>query len=101
MFFDSYVGFPWKSDMRLLEQAAGNGVWVDDVRTVLPGSVWVSECDGDNIYCETNMDIVIDENSDLPLLFVGEDGNGPKNVTPCTIYTLEDGTKIIAPDGWN
>ena len=101
LFLDRYVGIPWKSDMRLLEQAEGEGVSVDDIRSELPGTIWVSKREGEQIWCETDMDIVIDENNELPLLFVGEDGNGPKEVTPGFVYTLRDGTKIIAPCDWN
>ena len=100
MGLDQSVGLPWKSDMRFLEQAEGKGISVDDIRSVLPGTVWVSAREGEQIRCETDMDIIIDENNALPLLFVGEDGNGPKEATPGFVYTLQDGTKIIAPYRW-
>ena len=38
--------------------------------------------------------VVYDYNSDIPALIESEEPTGG------TVYTLENGTKIIAPDGW-
>ncbi len=100
VFYGDYIGLPWKADHQLLEQAKGSGQCVDDVRDALPGTVWLKEREGESIIFDSDMNIVYDYNSDLPLLFLGEDGNGPKQKTPGVVYTLGDGTIIIAPTGW-
>lgn len=73
---------------------------VDDVRNYLPGTVFD---EGGQI--ATNMDIVYDENEDIPGLF----GFGPaagsyegcENPYSGDIWTLPTGEKVITIDLWN
>ncbi len=71
---------------------------VDDIRDMLPGSIWstgeIDEEDG-MLILDTDLDIVYDANMDLINLFMSEEP------TSGTAYTLKDGRVIIAPDGWN
>ena len=72
-----------------------------DIRTAIPGTVWVTE-DTDshgNRICDTDLEIVSDNNNDLIRLFcdpslTAEDYDG-------IVYTLRDGRKIIVLDTWN
>ena len=84
---------------------------VDDLRTILPGSVWIDE-DG-NI--STDLDIVHDDNNDLPWCYlcttddaadlsraIGHHGDiCEPDWLSATVYILRDGRKVIAPDLWN
>jgi len=70
---------------------------VEDVRDILPGKVWIED---DEI--ETDMEILEDENNDLAALFIKiDDYRDPDEPTSAEVYTLSDGTKIIAPHTWN
>ena len=90
---------------QLIAWPQGDGVfdgaterWTDDVRKELPGSIWLTgkqKKDG-SMVADTDMDIVYDELGDLLELFLGS--NAP---TAGTVYTLKDGRRIIAPDGWH
>lgn len=83
---------------------------VDDIRDALPGSlIDAGEEDGQNLIEAHGMDIVYDYNSDIPSLWgydiglgsdINRDEAGNLRPTQGTIYELEDGTLIIAPDGW-
>ena len=75
---------------------------VEDVRTLLPGSVWLeddSDSEEGSKVADTDLDIVFDGNGDLIRLFCDE------TLEACdyegTIYRLRDGKAIIAPDMWN
>ena len=68
---------------------------VEDVRDILPGKVWLED---DEI--ETDMEILEDDNNDIPALFVKIDDRDPDEPTSAEVYTLSDGTKIIAPHTW-
>ena len=65
---------------------------VKDIRTVIPGQIWLE--DGE---AETDLDIVYDEDGDLPRLFLEDldpvDYEG-------AVFSLRDGRKIIAPSMW-
>ena len=100
MFGNDYIGLPYMAEERLLERASGSGQPVDDVRDMLPGSVWLSEYDEGQLVIDSDMNILVDFNNDLPRLFLGADGMGSKEVTAGIVYTLEDGTTIIAPREW-
>lgn len=94
------VGFiiPWPTD-------AGEDIelvhveHVDDVRAYLPGTVWMGE-DG----LDTDMDIVYDDNNDIPALW----GFGPLAGAyddvdlPYSgdIWDIPDGPRIITIDLW-
>ena len=90
---------------QLIAWPQGDGVfdgaterWTDDVRKELPGSIWLTgkqKKDG-SMVADTDMDVVYDELGDLLELFLGS--NAP---TAGTVYTLKDGRRIIAPDGWH
>ena len=70
---------------------------VDDVRDILPGKVWIDD-DGE---LDTDMNILSDDNNDIPALFVKiDDDRDPADITSADIYILSDGTKIIVPVGW-
>lgn len=90
---------PWKHEAGYLDSAKCE--CVADLRTVLPGSIWLTdEVDDDGVtIANTDMDIVSDEFDDIPRLFLAAD------LDPCeleaSVYTLGDGTKVIAPDTWN
>ena len=68
---------------------------VDDIRKELPGSIWKSEEDDDEICFDTDMNIVYDANQDLPQLFLSD------KATTGTVYVLNNGFKVIAPDMWS
>ena len=69
---------------------------IQDVRDVLPGKVWIED---DEI--ETDMEILEDDNNDLVALFIKiDDYRDPDDPTSAEVYTLNDGTKIIAPHTW-
>jgi hypothetical protein len=75
---------------------------VEDVREELPGTVWVKDIDEGTL--DTDMDIIYDKFGDLPALWGFDTGCGAEVVggpTPGVVYVLSDGTKVIAPDGWN
>lgn len=71
---------------------------VDDLRTVLPGTVWLTADGGENRIVDTDLNIIADDNNDLPQLFLRE--NDPRALE-ANVYTLSDGTRIVAPDAWN
>lgn len=69
---------------------------IQDVRDILPGKVWIED---DEI--ETDMEILEDDNNDLTALFIKiDDYRNPDEPTSAEVYTLNDGTKIIAPHEW-
>ena len=65
---------------------------VKDIRTVIPGRIWLEEGEA-----ETDLDIVYDEDGDLPRLFLED-----LDPVDCegTVFSLRDGRKIIAPSMW-
>jgi len=70
---------------------------VEDVRDILPGKVWIED---DEI--KTDMEILEDDNNDLVALFIKiDDYRDPDDPTSAEVYTLSDGTKIIAPHTWS
>lgn len=71
---------------------------LDDFRSEIPGTIWIDEVNGDEAVAGTDLDIVYDENNDLVRLFLEE--LDPVEYSG-TVYTIEDGRKIIAPDMWN
>lgn len=79
---------------------------VDDIRTVIPGSVWIDEiqedADGSKFYVlDTDLDIVCDDNDDLVLLFAPEVKGEAARIYTGDVYRFDDGTIVIAPRGWN
>lgn len=73
---------------------------VDDVRTYLPGSVWAGEDD-----LETDLDIVCDDNDDIPALWgfgpsagVYADADRPYSGD---IWDIPGGPRVITIDAWN
>lgn len=70
------------------------------LRAALPGSIWLTdEVDDDGTpIADCDMDIVSDENNDLPRLFLAADLDPDELVAH--VYTLDDGTKVIAPAMW-
>ena len=69
---------------------------IQDVRDILPGKIWIED---DEI--ETDMEILEDDNNDLTALFIKiDDYRNPDEPTSAEVYTLNDGTKIIAPHEW-
>lgn len=69
---------------------------IEDVRDILPGKVWIED---DEI--ETDMEIMEDDNNDITALFIKiDDYRNPDEPTSAEVYTLNDGTKIIAPHTW-
>ena len=72
-------------------------VTVEDVRDILPGKVWLD--DGE---LETDMEILQDDNNDIIALFfkLENDDRDPDDLTSAEVYTLRDGTKIVAPHTW-
>lgn len=90
----------------MLNWPAGDGAFEDaeeeetsDIRAFLPGSMWLeTNEDGDDLY-GTDMDILYDENGDIPRLF--DDPTITDEDLCGVVYTLKDGRKIIAPDNWN
>ncbi len=73
---------------------------VSDIRTELPGKVWATGETAENgsIIFDTDMAILWDQNFDLPRLFLRD--LSPEEYTG-TVYTLRDGTNIIAPSTWS
>lgn len=73
---------------------------IDDVRSVIPGRVWPSdEVDGlGNPVYNTDIDIVYDQFNDISRLFL--DTSLEPDDLGATVYSLHDGTKIVAPDMW-
>ena len=93
---DMVVGFPVE------ESWADNCTTerVDDFRTVLPGSIWLTdEVDDKGTHlADTDMEILSDANSDLLKAFLApEEYAGDFSAT---VYQLEDGKKIVVPDMW-
>ena len=74
---------------------------IDDIRTLIPGTVWMTdEVDEDgNEIADTDLDIVYDLNYDLLRLFC-DTSLTPEDYAG-SAYTLPDGCRIIAPDNWN
>lgn len=81
---------------------------VNDIRDVLPGTYYD---DDETEELLTDMDVIFDQNYDLPALFgfqAAEDGCAEVNLdshgniipTSGTVYTIGD-LRVIAPDGWN
>jgi|GEM_PF-5020333 len=71
---------------------------VDDVRDALPGKVWIN----DENELETDMEILADKYNDIAALYVKiDDERDPDEITAAHVYTLSDGTKVIAPIGWD
>lgn len=65
---------------------------VKDIRTVIPGRIWLE--DGE---AGTDLDIIYDEDGDLPRLFLEQLDDFEYEGY---VYTLKDGRKIIVPDMW-
>lgn len=61
----------------------------DDVRAVLPGSMWLTD---------TDLDILYDPDSDTARLFLSPDIT-PDDVSG-RVYTMRDGIKIVVLDSW-
>ncbi len=81
---------------------------VSDIRDVLPGTYYD---DDETEKLLTDMEVVFDQNYDLPALFgfqaagdgcaeVKLDDQGNIIPTSGTVYTVGD-LRVIAPDGWN
>lgn len=92
------VLMPWPEEEGVFHGAQRR--FAQDIRTEIPGSVWLTDetkDDGTRI-ADTDLDIVSDENNDIIRLFLddltADDYEG-------YIYTLRDGRKIIAPSTWN
>lgn len=72
---------------------------VDDITGEIDGSIWIDDDEEDdadgNIILGTDLDIICDDNDDLPQVFLAE------NPVSGNVYTLRNGTKVIAPDDWN
>ena len=68
---------PWPEESGYLDNVGEEKV--DDIRTVLPGRVWLTdEVDADgNHFADTDMDIISDENGDIIRLFLD---TSPKSV---------------------
>ncbi len=83
---------------------------VDDVRSLLPGTVWMD--DEDDMTCDTDMDIVSDKFGDLSALFGIKTGDtdpalytDPSDPAPYsgTLWRVSgiDDVQIITLDSWN
>ena len=93
-FCGSNVGFPLDNVFSGVKKRR-----VKDLRRQLPGSCWID--DGELV---TDMDIIQDNNNDLPLIFglvpddhnvyTGDEGYG------ADVYRLTNGMKIICPLLW-
>lgn len=88
--FGALGAFGWPEDEDIF--AGCEKRHVIDIRDEIPGTMTIDE-DG-NVDCD--IDIVIDENHDLVEIFLAAD-----EPTAGEVYTLTDGTKIIAPSDWN
>jgi hypothetical protein len=82
---------------------------VDDIRDVLPGTLVVTEEDGETILEYEGMEVLEDLNGDIPALwgydigegaFVDTDENGNLVPTSGKVYHINNAV-IIAPIGWN
>lgn len=76
---------------------------LNDIREALPGKIWVTEIDDNGrIHLDSDLSVVWDPKCDILRLYL--DGSDERNETNCTsgkVYTINDDTKIIVPDGWN
>ncbi len=89
-----------------------NKYTVNDIRAVLPGKIVEVDTDGEAVVIEAEgMDLVFDDNGDIPALWgydlglvcnaiINRDDAGNLAPTPGTVYELEDGVIVIAPDSW-
>lgn len=100
---------PWGCDLIAWpeEIEVSNEYNVADIRDALPGSILEDE---DGLTAD-GMDIVFDANGDIPALWgyevspglgasVMHDDDGNLIPTPGKVFELQDGTIIIAPEGW-
>lgn len=89
---------PWAFEDGYLNSAKYERV--ADLRAALPGSIWLTdEVDDDGTpIADCDMDIVFDGNNDFPRLFLAADLDPDELVAH--VYTLDDGTKVIAPVMW-
>ena len=98
----------WPDDIIVVKQYD-----TDDIRDILPGSiVEVEDDDEDGTVIEAaGMEIVSDHNGDIAALWgynlglqcnatINLDDDGNLLPTPGTVYELEEGVIVIAPDGW-
>lgn len=72
----------------------------NDVRTVLPGSMWLTDevTDYGEHIADTDLDILYDPDGDAARLFLSPDIT-PDDVSG-RVYTMRDGIKIVVLDSW-
>lgn len=89
------IPFPVKAG--LLESATFETV--DDFRTVLPGSIWLTdETDNEgNPVADTDLDIIHDQFNDLPIAFLDPDNEGHFSGDLSAVVYRIPGYVIIAP----
>lgn len=89
--FGWYLPFPFDG-FNVARQYTTNDI-MDD----LPGTIWsTGETDSDGtLLLDTDLDIVHDYNDDLIKLYLDD------NKTAGTVYELENGIIVIAPQGWH
>ena len=81
-----------------------------DIREALPGAiVEAGEENGQTLIEAQGMDLAADYFGDIPALWgwdlglgviIERDDGGNLQPTPGNVYELEDGVRVIAPDGW-
>lgn len=74
---------------------------VDDFRSVLPGSIWITEekDEAGNPVADTDLDIVYDPHNDFANAFLAPEETYGKYLG-ATVYKLACGVTIIVPEMW-
>ena len=85
---------------RLLAKAKKTAYRIEDLRQVIPGRIWMARNEDGKMCLDTNLDVLYDANDDLPRLYLTKEGEPNPEKTPALVYELENGAKIIAPEGW-
>ena len=73
---------------------------LNDVRHILPGSMWLTDevTDSGEHIADTDLDILYDPDSDIARLFLTPDLT-PDDVSG-RVYTMRDGVRIVVLDSW-
>lgn len=107
--FNTVMCWPVGDEIEVLSED-----YIDDIRKALPGKIVENgkDEDGNLIITSEGMEILSDENMDVPALwgydcgdaYINQDETGkfiPTGGTVLTVKYAEDEAKIIVPDGWN